>query len=241
MILLMLDFDGTLVPIAEEPTKVFLDAEGKRLLRRIAQNDQANLAIISGRSLRDVKKRVSVEGIVYAGCQGLEMEGPGWSWVHPGASRLKPAIKKTASELSRELADIPGILVENKDWSVAVHFRRAELEAERLARKSVFRFYKANRRYLKMLKCRKALELLPNVPWDKGMAVRKLLKEKGQDCFPIYIGDDRTDESAFRAIRGKGLGVKVKNLEFQGRTAAAICLGSSKMVLPFIKSLLVSI
>lgn len=238
MILLMLDFDGTLAPIRRRPDEAGLSPGMRKTLKALASNPRISPAIISGRSLSDVRGRVGIGGMTYAGCHGLEMRGPGWSYVHPKAARLRPLLKRAASELSAALGGLPGVMVEDKGLAVAVHYRKAGARGAGAAERAVSCTLSKYRNRLKPGRGRKVLELLPDVAWDKGRAVELLLgRHRAQAPCPVYIGDDLTDEAAFRAVRGRGLGILVESRERSGGSAAGFRMGSVAQVRRFLASL----
>jgi trehalose-phosphatase len=239
VILLMLDFDGTLAPIRRRPEEAGIEPKTRRLLEALGKNPLITLAVISGRSLADVREKTGVRGIAYAGCHGLEMEGPGWSFVHPKARRLRPLLKRAASELSAALGGLPGVMVEDKGLAVSVHYRKAGARGAGAAERAVSHTLSKYRNRLKPGRGRKVLELLPDVAWDKGRAVGLLLaRHRRQRPCPVYIGDDLTDEAAFRAVRGRGLGILVESRERTGGSDASLRFGSTRQVIKLLKALL---
>jgi len=239
MILLMLDYDGTLAPIRSRPQSARLSPRMLNLLDRLGRSPDIILAVISGRGLSDLKKLVPVQGIYYAGCHGLEISGPGMNFVHSRARAARPSLKALLNDLGFLEGLFPGMLIEDKGLSVAAHLRRirpgqtAGLDAK---------ITELKRKYPGLL-CRpgrKVYDFRPDIGWDKGKAVRLLLdKLKNKKPFPIYIGDDITDEDAFMALRGIGLTILVASRERgNGRTAAVCRLSSVAKVGDFLKSLI---
>jgi trehalose-phosphatase len=215
-----LDFDGTLSEIVSDPDAATLvDGAAEALATLVAR---CPVAVVSGRDLADIRTRVGVPGIWYAGSHGFELVAPdGTEFSRDEAAAAVPMIQRAADSLRTELADIPGVRVEHKRYAVAVHFRNAP--TGRVAEIS-----EAVRRYgmcfgLRVTKGRKVLELRPEIDWDKGTAVawiRDRLPDAG-DLLPIYIGDDLTDEDAFDALRHNGIAVAVRHDEDGRRVTAA--------------------
>jgi len=239
MILLMLDFDGTLAPIRPRPEMAKLPAGTLNLLDRLGRSPDIILAIISGRKLAELKKLVPVRGIYYAGCHGLEISGPGIKFIHPRARAALPDLKALGKDLEILKSSLPGTLVEDKGFSVAFHFRNLTAKHIPFLNKQISGLKK---KYPRLL-CqpgRKVYDFRPDVSWDKGRAVKFLLPRLGyKRPFPVYIGDDTTDEDAFRALRGIGLTLLVENREkSQGRTAAEFRLASTTKVRTFLRSLI---
>jgi len=214
-ILLCLDFDGTLAPIVRRPGSARLAASTGRLLAGISSDPRFAVAIVSGRSLREVRKRVGIPGIIYAGNHGLELQGPGLRYLIPRARALRPAFASLLADLRRALRPLPGVSLEGKGLSLSVHFRR--MSGSNLARLNrlvaAALAQSGRRRIMRLSRGKKVLEFRPRLAWDKGRIVcwlRRELRRKGdRDLLPVYVGDDRTDEDAFRALSGLGVTVRV--------------------------------
>jgi trehalose-phosphatase len=229
-VLLCLDYDGTLVPIAARPEQGTFDDPGRRLLRRLAR--RIPIAIVSGRARAALRKLVGVPSLYYVGNHGLEIAGPG--------VRLRAPLPATwPRELERLLTGIesdapPGVLIERKGPTASVHYRLADSEARRrwlpTLRARLALPTAAGR--LRVVAGKAVLELRPPGHWHKGAAVRWLIE---RPCFrgrvPVYVGDDTTDEDAFRAIRRDGIGVLVGPSR---RTAARYSLPGPDQVRRFI-------
>ncbi|MFA5164940.1 MAG: trehalose-phosphatase [Candidatus Omnitrophota bacterium] len=240
MLYLFLDYDGTLVPIADTPGKAVIPKSTKGLLRRLALDSGCRLAVISGRSLKDIKKMVGVKGIVYSGNHGLEVSGPGIksrSFVPAGFRKL---VKKIARDLRRGLAGIDGVVLEDKGYTLSVHYRMAGRKDIPRIRKA---FREATARYIAGRKIKTGtgkmvLEIKPPVDWDKGKLVTWLLARYRpsaggkEPVLPVYIGDDTTDEDAFAALDKNGITVFVGR---PGKTKAAYFLKDYKEVVRFIR------
>lgn len=211
--LLLLDYDGTLTPIVERPELAILSPGMRGLLKGVSRH--YTLGVISGRSLADVKELVGLEDIYYAGNHGFEISGPNVEMVKPDAERVRPTLVKLCEELRGKLDNIKGAIVEDKGSTVSVHYRLvAEEEFGHL--KNIFE--KAvgphiDSGIVKVTHGKKVFEIRPNVEWDKGKAViwiSGIVDPKGK-LRPIYLGDDRTDEDAFSALKEKGITILVSN------------------------------
>jgi trehalose-phosphatase len=217
---LFLDFDGTLTPIVERPGDAVLDEATRAVLRRLAQ--RYPVAVVSGRDLEDVRARVGLDEIEYAGCHGFEIAGPGGSRVHAAAAAAAPQLGAAADMVAHDTRGIPGVQLERKRYTLAVHYRRAPEARVHDVHEAVLRA-QARHPALRVTEGRMVLELQPDVDWDKGRAVLWLIDTLGlQDALPVYIGDDMTDEDAFRALAGRGVGIAVQ--EAPRPTAAAYSL-----------------
>lgn len=215
-ILFLTDYDGTLTPIVARPELANLPESTRLMLETLAQRYNFTVGVISGRALADLKDKVGIPGIIYAGNHGLEIEGPGISFMNPVAEELKPVLRIMHYVLSRVLGTIKGVFVENKGLSLSVHYRLAGEhkadEVEGIVKKVVGGAEAAGR--TKITPGKKVYEVRPAVTWDKGKAVKLLMKRYGKGgrrsgLLPIYLGDDLTDEDGFRVIQCYGSGLSV--------------------------------
>lgn len=207
---LFLDYDGTLTPIVSDPGLATLDDEMRACLSRLVA--LCPVAIVSGRDLDDVRALVGLDDLLYAGSHGFDIAGPdGIRFQEPAGRACLAALDAAERDLSEKLTALPGSLVERKRFSLAAHFRGASPTAEAAVRAAV-NAVAERQPSLKITGGKKVLELRPNADWDKGKAVAWLLETLGcrdARCWPIYIGDDLTDEDGFRAVASQGLGIIV--------------------------------
>ncbi len=214
-VLLCLDYDGTLSPIVREPAAARLAGSTREILRRLAGTEHITLAVISGRGLEDVRNRVGLEGVIYAGNHGLEIRGPSLDYLNPSARRARPALRAAARKLVRQLASIEGAEVEDKGLTLSVHYRRVRPPERDRVRETVFKVIAParSRRTIRVGEGKMVIEIRPPTPWNKGNAVNLLRREAGKSGvgtpLPVYVGDDRTDEDAFRVLAGEGITIKV--------------------------------
>lgn len=231
---LFLDYDGTLVPIQKDSRQCFLSDKVKNQLRLLAEAEHCYLFILSGRALSDITKRVGIKEIYYGGNHGLDISGPDIRYTHPKAIQSRPVINYAKRKLKNKIGDIEGAWLEDKKFTLSLHFRLVRKE-EVIHIKKIF--YKTleefpDVKYLSVLKGKKVLELVPNVSCDKGKAISYILDRLKNKCLPIYIGDDKTDENAFKAIRNKGITVRIGKSK---KTAANFYLKRQSEILKFLK------
>ncbi len=239
-VLLLSDFDGTLAPIVERPELAVLSERNRNLLRRLAHQPGLTVGIISGRALGDLIGRVGIEGLAYAGNHGLEIKGPGLRFVSPVAEELRPVLNVVHQVLTRTLGTLKGVFVEHKGLSLSVHYRLAEAPRERI-REAVQRVVGSMPAgdSTVMTEGKKVIEIRPAAGWDKGRAVKLLMKRYGKGgrrsgLVPVYLGDDRTDEDAFRVIAAYGRGITVRVGEPDPTSAARYCVSSPEDVSTFL-------
>ncbi len=231
---IFLDYDGTLTPIVSHPEKAFLPNSMRQTLQALAM--QAPVAILSGRDLDDVRQRVNIDAITYAGSHGFDIAGPR-GLRKQQATEFLPVLDAVEKELAEKIAGIAGALLEKKRFSIAAHYRSVNesgfLKLERAVSEVI-----ARHRELRRMEGKKVYELLPDIDWDKGKAVLWLLEAIGLESAkvrPIYIGDDRTDEDAFHALDQRGIGILVS--EQPRPTAASYSLKDPTEVERFLREL----
>jgi trehalose-phosphatase len=206
-ILLLSDYDGTLTPIVGRPEEALLTSNVREQLSALAAKPAFNVGIISGRSLSEIQALVGVSGIYYAGNHGLEIEGPGLKFVSSVARSAQAGIRELAEQLSARLGNIDGIIVEDKGLSLSVHYRLVKKGEEKAAARI---FDQLTSPWLRNGKIRvtsgkKVWEVRPPIDWHKGKAVEAIMTEMktvlgGRQFLTIYLGDDTTDEDAFRVL-----------------------------------------
>lgn len=202
---LLLDFDGTLAPIVERPEMAAPLPAARSALDRLLERGDVSVAVVSGRGLRDARRLLGVEQIAYAGNHGMEIEGPGINEVHGEAAAARPALERVARQVTDELREVSGALVEDKGLTLSVHYRQVADERVGIVRQAVAKALGIEPA-LRLTEGKKVLEVRPAVDWHKGRAVAFLLDHlQPHPTTPVlYIGDDTTDEDAFAALRDRG-------------------------------------
>jgi len=209
-IAVFLDYDGTLTPIVDRPDLAVLSDTMRATVR--ALGERCPVAIISGRDRPDVEKLVGLDNLIYAGSHGFDISGPGGQAIQrtEGAD-FRDLLDEVIECLHADLDGIAGALIEPKRSSVAVHYRLVP-PADVPAVESAVKRIVADHPELRVMAGKMVHEIQPRLDWDKGKAVLWLLEAlhlDGDDVIPFYLGDDVTDEDAFRALEGRGIGVFV--------------------------------
>lgn len=211
---LFLDFDGTLSPIVATPELAVLPKETKNVLEKLTKLSTCQLAVVSGRALLDVRGRVGLKEVIYVGNHGFEIDGPGIHFTSLCAPDIRDLLEEIKQKLLVEIQPLAGVLIEDKGLTVSIHYRLVDPEhvfyLEQIFQK-VTRPYERSKR-IKTLFGKKVFEIRPPLVWDKGAAVNWLILHRGaatQNSVFIYVGDDATDEDAFRALQGKGITILV--------------------------------
>ncbi|KAK6925958.1 Trehalose-phosphatase [Dillenia turbinata] len=258
-IAIFLDYDGTLSPIVADPDQAFMPEK-----MRSAVNDVASrfpTAIISGRSLDKLYEFVRLTNVCYAGSHGMDIMAPtrlktsyntkyqtkaidikGDEVVlFQPAQEFLPAIQEVLRELEEETKLIPGVIIENNKFCISVHFRQVQEEDYTILEdkvKAILEDYPL----LRLTRGKKVMEIRPLIKWDKGHALEYLLEflgfGKSNDVLPIYIGDDQTDEDAFKVIQSRGQGYPILVSSIPKDTGASYSLHEPMEVLSFLLRLI---
>jgi trehalose-phosphatase len=244
-VLFLTDFDGTLTPIVEKPELAVLPEATRNLLRALTSQGHITIGIISGRALADLKQKVNINGVIYAGNHGFEIEGPGLNFVNPIVDEIMPFYRIIRQVLVLTLGTIKGVFVEDKGITLSVHYRLADeqkvKDVERLVQSAIKRPKLLG--LFKVTSGKKVYEVRPSVNWDKGKAIRLLMKRYGKGgrnsgLLPMYLGDDLTDEDGFQVIEKYGNGITVHVGESKSDSIARYFLKSPDEVQKFLVKLL---
>lgn len=226
-ILLILDFDGTLAPIVADPNLARVGVANLRTLRRLEGHRNVRICVLSGRLKVQLVARIPVRGVLLIGEHGLSLARQG--------TLQRRRLKRNLSEITRGIGDLvrsePGAVLEKKDMSLTVHFRRVRPRLKGrfvAALKGRLDSFAAEKRF-KLRHGKEIYEVLPNLDWGKGRVAAKLAQRSGPDSIVIAIGDDSTDEEMFQQLP-EALTVKVG----PGKTAARFRLADPKEVSKFL-------
>lgn len=238
-IFLFLDYDGTLTPLVDTPQAAIIPKETKTLLKELTKSLRVKIAIISGRALLDIKNKVGLKNIIYVGNHGLEIKGSKIRFESPTSVTYKAIIGKIKSDLAKRLSSIKGVILEDKGLSLSIHYRLVDKKyipkVKTIVHETTILY--AVRNKIKIKPGKEVLEIRPPLEWDKGKTVLWLLGRQkfalgDKPIIPIYIGDDITDEDAFRVLRNKGLTICVG---VPNSSEAKYYLKDTKEVLEFLK------
>lgn len=213
---LFIDLDGTLTPIVEHPSKTKVSSSVRKLLRELSRRPGIWIAIVSGRKLSDLKKKIGISGLCYVGNHGLEIQGVKLRHINPVAAKSRPLLRTIRRQLAKILKPIPGAWVEDKGLTLSVHFRGVS-EKDHVLVKNAFHEVVAPYRLKNQVHLtdgKQVFEVRPPAHWNKGSVVLWLLARQtalasAGEVLPFYVGDDFTDEDAFRALEEKGITVAV--------------------------------
>ncbi|KAL6556288.1 hypothetical protein OROGR_005576 [Orobanche gracilis] len=257
-LVVFLDYDGTLSPIVDDPDRAFMSIHMRSVIKSVAEHFPT--AIISGRSRDKVYELVGLSELYYAGSHGMDIIFPAKDMVrknqlncvksmdHKGkevnlfqpASEFIPMIDEVFRNLVEITKDIKGSKVENHKFCVSVHYRNVDENSWPVIAQYVHDILNYFPR-LRLTHGRKVLEVRPVIDWNKGKAVEFLLESLGfsnrKDVLPIYIGDDRTDEDAFKVLRKKNRGYGILVTTAPKESNAFFSLRDTSEVQDFLESL----
>src|SRR5262245_52614934 len=208
-LVVFLDYDGTLTPIRDRPEEAVLSESMRGAVRRLAE--RVPVIVVSGRDRQVVQQLMGLDNLIVAGDHGFDIWSPGGGTVQrqEGTAFAGP-LSAAQSQLRARLAHIPGVLIEPKTFSVAVHYRLVPQEQRSRVKQIVDATLSEHPMDLKVTPGKMVMEIQPRLDWDKGKAVLYLLQALGlerDDVVPLYLGDDINDEDAFRALARRGLGL----------------------------------
>jgi trehalose 6-phosphate synthase/phosphatase len=207
---LLLDYDGTLTPTVDHPDLARLGRAGERALRAVASATHIDVTIVSGRSLADLKRHVPDVGLTLAGNHGMEIDGPGIRWSHPDAGRWSDVLDRAACAVERLYA--PGAWVERKGSTFSWHLRQVNNDLRSQLQQKGEAILRAEG--LTVVAGKMVVDARPPLGWHKGRAVLYMLTHRYGKAWPtrvraLYLGDDTTDEDAFRSLTGMGRSVRI--------------------------------
>jgi trehalose-phosphatase len=239
-ILFFLDYDGTLAPIRKDPDRGHLTSRRKKTLQKLAGLPGVTVALISGRTLASLKKMLPSSRILYAGNHGFELEGLGEKRIHPAAVAARATLKRIARGLLKEYRALPGILMENKIYTLCIHYGALRPAAARRARAILMKQIRREHAGRQMTVCegKKVWEIHPAAECDKGTTVlwlfARIFAARPGHILPVYIGDDLPDEPAFKALGNRGCTIRVTGNPKE-RSKAAYALSSISEVFEFLE------
>ncbi|TVU51321.1 hypothetical protein EJB05_02739 [Eragrostis curvula] len=222
-IALFLDYDGTLSEIVNDAARAYMSEQMRDVVREAAE--LFDTSIVSGRSRYKVQDFVMIDGINYAGSHGLDIKMSAKNFAAGGeleineepfmpAAEYLPLMRNVIMALEQAVSGIQGATVEDNVFTASVHYRNVDEEHHPQVAQIVQEVLAQEEfKCLKLTTGQMVWEIRPPIKWHKGDAVVFLLKKLGLDdhqvVFPIYIGDDTTDEDAFEVLRTRNNGIGI--------------------------------
>ncbi|KAJ7959301.1 Trehalose 6-phosphate phosphatase [Quillaja saponaria] len=256
-IIIFLDYDGTLSPIVDDPNCAFMSDEMRAAVCEVARFFPT--AIISGRSRDKVKEFVKLSNVYYAGSHGMDIMVPAMpvktcdgnlrnivlnkkknEIIFQPAKKFLPAIREIFASLKDKTKEIQGARLEDNGFCISVHFRHVREEDYSLLEEKVKSVLENHSEFC-LTGGRKVMEIRPSIEWNKGHAVEYFLDILGlsdsSNVLPLCIGDDRTDEDAFKVIQNRGQGYPIIVSSIPKDTKAGYSLRDPSEVLTLLQRL----
>ncbi|KAF5771437.1 putative trehalose-phosphatase [Helianthus annuus] len=255
-IVVFLDYDGTLSPIVCDPDRAFMSDQMRAAVQDVSKHFPT--AIISGRSREKVYSFVKLNEVYYSGSHGMDTMGPAQKnhsyddkyhyktvdeegnefIVFQPAKDFLPAIKKMLVEMMERTKNIRGVVIEDNMFCLSVHYRHVKDDEDYERLEQEVKSMLVNYPEFHLTSGKKVLEIRPSIEWNKGHALEYLINNLGFDnsktLLPIYIGDDTTDEDAFRVLRERGEGYPIVVSSKPTKTMAFHSLHDPSEVLSFL-------
>ena len=221
-----INYEVVLSEFFPDPGAATLSDEVAEALERMAR--VSRVVVLTGRDVADIRERVGIPSIWYAGSHGLELAGPDGSYrENETAAAAVPVLADVAAELRDSLQHVPGVRIEHRRFAVAVHY--GEVASEHVGAVVATTHRVRQRRDLRVAHGRMLVELRPDVDWDSGTALAWIRShiDESKSLVPTYLGGDPADEEAFDAVQFGGIGIAVRHDgDRDRRTAARFALDS---------------
>ncbi|MEW6381246.1 MAG: trehalose-phosphatase [bacterium] len=233
-VLLLMNYEGILVPAPPSPPN--LDYNLRELLISLRSKSSVTTGIISSLKLSSLQNLVRINGMYYSGNSGLEIRGPEMEFIHPACAQCAAELQSMKASLQERFCDLGEISVEDNGFSLSLGYQQADNNQKEVVRERIGAVIQPflSSGTLRLVEGKDGLEILPVVNWDKGRVVKmfeNLVSSRKAHPLTIYLGADNADEDAFRAIRGKGIGILVGR---KNTTSAGYCLSGHSEVVDFL-------
>jgi len=233
-----LDYDGTLSPLAPTPDAAKPLAGTASLLRELAALPGTQVALVTGRTVADLRRFLDVPGICYVGLHGLEISfANGSVELSESVTTVRSVLRAIRCQVEEALGGRPGILIEDKELALACHYRLASPTDAARARRMVAAIVQSYQRrgvQIAVTHGHAVIEIRHAFA-NKGKTACRLLGMHGSSTLPVYIGDDQTDEDAFRLLPADAVTIRVGPATTA--TAARYRLEDPGEVLRFLRAL----
>ena len=210
-LVLLTDYDGTLVPFFDHPQNARLTPQAREALEQLANLPRVRVGILSGRSIDDLRCIAGLRGVYFGGTGGIELEIEGNVVLPPEAINVRDLVLKVRDHLTTGLMEYPGVWIQEKRYGITLHYQNLATDRISLLRASVADVLQCHRGELRIIECLRGIEITPDIGLSKGTAVRSIVDHlAGQSTFVVYAGDEANDAEAIAAateLGGIGLGV----------------------------------
>jgi len=236
-LLLFIDYESVLIPSTAAGAPIPLDPEERERLRELSERNALTLAIVSNRSLRSVKKLVGFSGIYFIANNGVEISGPDLNVVHGEAKRVRQQLSPILQKLTRDIQGLPGVVLDNREYSLAVNIAKAKPPIQRRSRLLMEQVWTPVMDSFTLYEARHELIMRPRIGWGKNRAVMFIwnkFSSPRRRPYVIYISADESDEDIFAQMGREGMGVVVGGTARAARSKAGYQLKNRTEVNRFI-------
>jgi trehalose-phosphatase len=207
---LFFDFDGTLAPLVTHPDLATCPPAMHNVLAALARVPRVTAGIVSGRMLSDLKAKINLPSLYYAGTCGLELELGDRPVQHPDAGRYLPALGAAGEEVASLVQGYSGAWIEYKPLAFTVHYRQVRPGEIAVFKQSLGHRLMRFDGVLVSTDSSMAVEVLPDIRWGKGEALQTIIQHACTDALPLYAGNDANDAGAMRvAVKRGGVAIGV--------------------------------
>jgi trehalose 6-phosphate phosphatase len=235
-----LDYDGTLSPLAPTPDAAAPLAGTAALLQELAAMPDVDVALVTGRTISALRRILDVRGIYYVGIHGLEIGLPdGTVELSESVAAMRSVLPAIRRQIEQALVNRAGVLIEDKGLALACHYRlasRADAAITRSTVSSIAQDYLRRGARISLMHGHEVVEIRSAYA-NKGKTVRRLLARHAPGALAVYIGDDRTDEDAFKLLPLEAVTIRVGPARMP--TAARYRVEGPGEVLQFLRAIMV--
>jgi len=235
-IIILSDFDGTLSPIYNRPEKAHLPLKTKEILMRLTRKKNVHFGIISGRQIEDLENKIGMDNIIYGGIHGLEGFINNEPYYFPVKKMYLEALVDVKEKLQQMVNIFPGSFIEEKKAVFSIHYRNIDKKLTSSFEhvfKSIVSPYQDDS-LVKIIAGKKVYDILPDVAWEKGsfaeLIIGTITKADKEPPPTIFIGDDESDEDAFKKL-SDGICIRVGKSE---NSSAKFFLKNTREVFKFL-------
>jgi len=209
-VLLLFDFDGTIAPIVGDPLKAEMLPHWRDWLVALMGKNNIEVGVVTGRAQPDAGEKVRIDRMLIASDHGYEI-WRGRKKIFSIGSEFTAEIKTLGSVVYKKFGSISGVSIEQKDYSVALHYRHVDVKKQSLLVKEYMEMIRPilKEQNLELMRAKKLFEVRPKKFWDKGKGSKWIWENIAPGYLPVYFGDDTTDEDAFKELKSSGITVRV--------------------------------
>lgn len=236
-VVLFLDYDGTLTPLRPTPQEAIPSPRAVELLQKLHKLPHMHIVLLTGRGMQDIRSLFSYRPHVLAANHGFEIFWKEKHWIHSQAKIFAEKRKTLLRHLYRALKVYEGVTLEDKVFSLTIHYRNAPSSKIPEIKKIVKALLETHGNNARLTKGKKVLELRPQAEWGKGHALKKALTFLRLRLKPLLvaIGDDKTDEAMFEQLESTNITICVGRKQ---RTGARLYVRNVEEVLKFLERVL---